>query len=71
MAASPMKVRVEKDGVRSLPTSTRHSIPLNRYGERPVLHHNTIERVNKQGAALVTDDGTPYDVWMMASGAWF
>ncbi|MCW1891280.1 hypothetical protein OK016_27475 [Vibrio chagasii] len=59
--------------MRSLPDPQRHSIPLNRYGGTQSYTTTTIERnVNKQGAALVTDDGATLMLMSAAaSGAWF
>lgn len=71
LAASPMKVRVEKRGVRSLPTSTSFNTTEPVWGTSQSYTTTTIERVNKQGAALVTDDGATLMLDDMASGAWF
>ena len=71
LAASPIKVRVEKRGVRSLPTSTSFNTTEPVWGRSQSYTTTTIERVNKQGAALVTDDGATLMLDDMASGAWF
>ncbi|OIN28789.1 flagellar protein MotY [Vibrio barjaei] len=71
LAANPLQIKVEKRGVRSLPSSTSFNTTEPVWGISKSYTTTTIEKIQQQGSALVTVDGATLLLEDMASGAWF